>query len=268
MKFIASFILLFPLVAFAQSENPLKVYYDRSEDGGLEIFADNAGYCPYTIDLKMELKNMESKQGNALVMVIPAQTTKQSIATVNVKDKTKASSFGLKSAFYLGDATKKPPLEQTYALPFRKGDTHLMSQGYNGSFSHNGKYAIDFNMDIGTDICAARDGVVVEVKENSNRGCPSRKCLDDANNIILYHDDGTFTEYAHLKKNGAKVRIGDRVREGEVIGLSGNTGFSSGPHLHFEVFFFDMATKKTMATRFKTGNKAEYLKEKVSYTAP
>ena len=55
------------------------------------------------------------------------------------------------------------------------------------------------------------------------------------NFVRIVHDDGTMALYAHLKSEGVLVRVGQRVRKAEAIGLSGNTGFTTGPHLHFAV---------------------------------
>ena len=143
-----------------------------------------------------------------------------------------------------------------------------MSQGYNGNFSHQGKNSLDFTMPEGTKICAARGGIVIEVKVDSNRGCASKRCIKDANNIVVYHDDGTFSEYAHLQKRGSKVEPGDKVIPGQVIGISGNTGFTSGPHLHFEVFYFEKEKRITVKSQFDIkGGKVEYLKEMEDYTS-
>lgn len=126
-----------------------------------------------------------------------------------------------------------------YGLPFLKGKRYKVLQGNNGSFSHNkttSKYAIDFKMNTGQSICAIRDGVVISVKEDSNQGGSSEKYKSFANYIIVYHKDGTFAQYAHLKKNGVLVSKGDSITKGQVIGYSGNTGFSTEPHLHFVVY--------------------------------
>ncbi|WP_277619852.1 M23 family metallopeptidase [Chryseobacterium angstadtii] len=85
------------------------------------------------------------------------------------------------------------------------------------------------------------------------------------------HPDGTFAQYYHLKQNGVKVNIGDQVKKGDVIGLSGNTGWSKGPHLHFVCYIprvSENKSRETIKTLFKTGNgnKAEYLVEKKTYS--
>ena len=100
---------------------------------------------------------------------------------------------------------------------------------------------------------AARDGIVIAIKEDSNKGCKSRKCQSLANYLLIYHDDGTFGSYVHLKKNGAKVKEGDKVKAGDIVGLSGNTGWSSGPHLHFEVYIPEMNKRHSVKTKFKVG---------------
>lgn len=124
-----------------------------------------------------------------------------------------------------------------YLVPFAHGDKRRLSQGFGGRFSHYGEneYAIDFEMPEGTPVFAAREGIVAEVKEDSRVGGTSASYSDDANYILVMHDDGSFANYVHLRYGGAEVESGDRVSAGALIGYSGNTGRSSGPHLHFDV---------------------------------
>ncbi len=124
-----------------------------------------------------------------------------------------------------------------YLLPFEHGTKHRLSQGFNGAFTHYGenRYAVDFDMPIGTPVYAARGGLVAEVKEDSNLGGPSSGYDQHANRILVAHQDGSFGNYVHLRQHGAVVSPGHRVAAGELIGYSGNTGRSSGPHLHFDV---------------------------------
>jgi murein DD-endopeptidase MepM/ murein hydrolase activator NlpD len=126
-----------------------------------------------------------------------------------------------------------------YALPFSLGESHRLMQGFNSAFSHNGgdAYALDFEMPEGTPIRAARDGVVVAYNDQAttNGLTPEFKDMAMANWIVVLHGDNTLGEYWHLQPHGVSVKIGQRVARGDVIGLSGWTGFSTSPHLHFEV---------------------------------
>jgi len=125
-----------------------------------------------------------------------------------------------------------------YHLPFEKGRTYRVSQSYNGRLSHHGldRYAVDFAMPEGTTVCAVRDGVVVDLKESSNTGGPDKKHKDQSNYVSILHADGAFGEYHHLKIDGVLVEIGEWVAAGQPIALSGNTGYSTFPHLHFGVY--------------------------------
>ncbi|NQX97687.1 MAG: M23 family metallopeptidase [Flavobacteriales bacterium] len=104
----------------------------------------------------------------------------------------------------------------------------------------------------GTLICAAREGLVIFVKDDSNKRGKTIKYQAFGNYITIYHKDGSLANYFHLQKKGSKVKVGDKVSAGQVIALSGNTGWSSGPHLHFQVFSFDEKMEvKSISTKFK-----------------
>ena len=88
----------------------------------------------------------------------------------------------------------------------------------------------------GTPVHAARGGIVVRTEDSWNEGCWNERCDGFANFVIVLHDDGTTGEYYHLQKHGALVAVGERVSAGQQIGLSGNTGSTTSPHLHFAVY--------------------------------
>ncbi|WP_315335385.1 M23 family metallopeptidase [Pseudomonas grimontii] len=129
--------------------------------------------------------------------------------------------------------TGYPQQAYRYPLPWRGGPFRL-TQGPNGSFSHTdakSRYAMDIAMPEGTPIIVARSGVVVKI-ENSQIG----RGNDASGNFVrVQHDDGSQGVYLHLKQGSVSVRAGQRVAVGSALGLSGNTGNSSGPHLHFVV---------------------------------
>lgn len=122
-------------------------------------------------------------------------------------------------------------------MPFENGQQVNVTQSHHGYYSHNDLmlYAVDFPAPENTSIAAALPGVVIQVIEFNTGGCPSIACANQSNLIVIDHGDSTFGMYAHLTHNGALVDVGDTVHQGQPIGLSGNTGWSTGPHLHFEV---------------------------------
>ena len=148
-----------------------------------------------------------------------------------------------------------------YSLPFENGNSHLVVQGYFGIFSHNERAALDFKMKRGTKIVAVREGVVIRVKEDGSRGGWSSKFRSQGNNIVIQHSDNSRSGYWHLQKDGAIVSIGDSVKQGQLIGLSGKTGYAAIPHLHFIVWSNDSRGRwQQVATRFKTSKGIKYLR--------
>jgi murein DD-endopeptidase MepM/ murein hydrolase activator NlpD len=144
-----------------------------------------------------------------------------------------------------------------YWLPYKKGDRHLFIQGANSSFSHKGELSFDFKMKKGSKICAARPGIVIATKSDSNNGGLKDEFLDDGNHIIVQHDDGSTAHYWHLLQNGVVVKIGDNVTKGQIIGYSGNTGYTAFPHLHFQLID---ASGKEILPRFRTKRGSIYLR--------
>jgi len=180
--------------------------------------------------------------------------------------------FSLTNGYTLGSSRAVHDDSYVYALPYAAGQAFLVSQADDGTFSHTGpeRHAVDWQMPEGTPVLAARAGIVVETKDDSSEGGPDRSFEKSANYIMIQHSDGTIGNYAHLLKSGVKVKVGQTVAVGDVIGLSGNTGFSSGPHLHFSVFKTRNGwERESIAIRYRTtGATAERLMSGKTYRAP
>lgn len=129
--------------------------------------------------------------------------------------------------------------ERPYRAPFAIAASYPVSQAFPETVTHasaDSRHAVDFVMPVGTDIHAARGGTVFEVAATNFRGgLDPQRDAPAANLVRILHDDGTYAEYAHLNRSTIRVKPGDIVSRGQYIADSGNTGFSSGPHLHFAV---------------------------------
>lgn len=122
----------------------------------------------------------------------------------------------------------------------------------------------------GTPVLAAREGLVVGTEDKFDiNGSDKDKYANFANFVIVKHPDGTFGEYDHLQKGGVAVKTGQTVKKGDILGYSGNTGFSTGPHLHFFVYMaLDGKTRRSFPFRFISSTGPCYPEEGESLTAP
>src|SRR6185436_10647851 len=201
------------------------------------FFVDNREASEVTATFELQMVNLKGSQRLPFSATYPANQVTEAF-TVSPVEETEPWNYSYTSHYTVGSMLAQHDDSCVYHLPFAPGATYKVTQGYNGEYSHSGsdQYAIDFKMPVGTPVHAARGGVVAKVKDDSSKGGADRKFENQANYVLIRHDDGTLGNYAHLSKNGVKVAIGQRVEAGDLIALSGNTGFSSGAHLHFSVF--------------------------------
>jgi murein DD-endopeptidase MepM/ murein hydrolase activator NlpD len=113
-----------------------------------------------------------------------------------------------------------------------------------GSHSYNNHRGTDFGigsfpqMDLGRRVVAAASGVVEQVHDGEEDRCTSGRCPGGGgygNHVRIAHPDGRLSIYAHLRKDSLRVAVGEEVGCGDPIGEVGSSGYSTGPHLHFEV---------------------------------
>lgn len=123
-----------------------------------------------------------------------------------------------------------------YVLPYSIGETYAVGQGNCTTGSHRSsagqQFAYDLAMPIGTTLIASRGGVVVGIEEgfNDGTGVPGEE-----NYVAIEHDDGSTGRYIHVTTLGVLVQLQDVVLQGDVVAMSGNSGNSTAPHLHFDV---------------------------------
>ena len=153
-------------------------------------------------------------------------------------DQNQSWRYTLQYRYTIGSPLTQYSAVESYLPPIAPDASFQVSQAFGGSFSHTdeqNKYAVDIVMPIGTPVHAAKAGMVVEVENDFFKSGTNKAYGAEANSIRILHDDGSMAIYAHLELEKAQVFPGLRVTAGQLIGYSGNTGFSSGPHLHFVV---------------------------------
>jgi murein DD-endopeptidase MepM/ murein hydrolase activator NlpD len=149
------------------------------------------------------------------------------------------------------------PLEDHsyYRMPFQNSVVSTVSQGNNGSFTHQGgqQFAYDFVAPLSTPLVASRPGIVNSVRSNVTVNCQapgfSGSCPFFGNFVSVVHQDGSEAFYLHMVAGSPSVVVGQEVRRGDVLGLLGNTGNSTGPHVHFHVN--PAGSNATMPARFE-----------------
>jgi len=200
----------------------------------VDIFFTNLNLYDVTLRVKAKYKNIREKRDKERLFVLKAKST---MRYARLYFTSSAVRYSFTYQWIIGSKDARPDRSYIYRLPYAIGTSHMVSQGYNG-ITHTGhsQYAVDFKMDVGTKVYAARSGIVVKTKDDSDKRGFSKAFAKYGNYVTILHNDGTFGTYYHLKKGGVLVDVGERIERGDAIGYSGNTGYTSGPHLHFAVF--------------------------------
>jgi hypothetical protein len=269
--FMLACSLFFPAAAIAdniykyQDENGIWHFTDRAPEEGVEfetVFMErepeprihlrqegtkrspiyllfNDFYGPVEVELTLsDAINVLSEPELPARFVVPGQK-EQVLVGLGPLDPQRGYQFRITMASVPGRPIRQPVGDIVLLPPFAPDSEYFIGQGFKGKSTHltpDSEYAIDITMPIGSAVHAARGGVVMDVEEDFNKGGTDRdKFVDKANHVRILHDDGTMALYAHLDLASVSVRRGARVRAGQKIARSGNTGFSTGPHLHFAI---------------------------------
>lgn len=235
-------ILMFCLICVSGGQGgnpPNKAFhvFTKREGDLTRFYVDNREANEVTATFELQTVNLKGSTNFPFSSTYPANQVTEAF-WVSPIESGEQWNYSYTSHYTVGSTLATHDDSCVYRLPFAPGSAYKVTQGYNGQYSHHGSdlYAVDFKMPVGTPIHATRGGVIAKVKDDSSKGGADRKYENQANYVLIRHDDGTLGNYAHLSKNGVKVGIGQRVEAGDLIALSGNTGFSSGAHLHFSVF--------------------------------
>jgi|GEM_PF-536070 len=272
LSIIFLFVFVFPINADQSCSRETTCIITEQNGNKIDFSVKNLATFEITVTIELpEFVNMKADVGLPFTASFNGNSNTHvfSIETDNPK---KAWHYNYHFYWTFGplDATHDDSV--VYSLPYAPGGSFKVNQGFNGTFSHTGdnQYAIDWGMKENTPVFAARNGIVVGVKDSNTEGGTDPKFVNMSNYIMIKHSDKTIGEYDHFKFKGAAVKVGQKVKNGDLIGYSGNVGFSAGPHLHFFVYkAIDGKNRQSFPIRFDTEEgKNIILLQGNSYTNP
>jgi len=229
---------------------------EQANDGQVILSARNPSQVPITFTMDIDYQRLTpSREPTFTETLAPGES--RAVISLQRRNENREGRYWYTTKCSIGNKNADHDDSVIYLMPYETGKSYRVLQGYGSSFSHKGleTYAVDFNMREGTPVRAARAGIVADVEESHSRGCWEDGCGRFANYIVIVHEDETTGEYYHLQKNGALVEPGDYVTAGQQIGLSGNTGHTTMPHLHFGVYRADdWGREQSIPVRFITAD--------------
>jgi len=235
----AGFALVVACAGAAASEPyPFKFETSR-EQGGSVIRAYNNGAVPVSVRLVLTLsENVATDQRFPLYVVVPPRTN-LSVARLYAAEPRKAWRYQTRSSNAYGSYQAQHDPAAMYRVPWMDGRTFVIGQAPGGKITTHdtpsSREAIDVTMPEGTPVVAARGGVVFQAISEHSEGRLDKALWQKANMVRVLHDDGTIGNYLHFMHDGVAVKTGEAVRAGKLLGYSGSTGYSAGPHLHFSI---------------------------------
>ncbi|MGV3774427.1 MAG: M23 family metallopeptidase [Verrucomicrobiales bacterium] len=266
---ILAFLLLLSGICQVHAQKLIKISTSKKSDH-TEFYVENLQSASVTVTIELDVQNLTSSEPLPYTATLEPKIKKK-VFSLKPTESDKDSSWSYTYYATWGSLNVSHDDSYIYGLPYSAGKTFPVSQGFHGKYSHTAGdcFSIDFKMPVGTPVHAARGGIVVGVKDDSDKGGGDKKYEWDANYVLIQHTDGTLGHYVHLQKNGSQVKLGQTVQTGDWIGLSGNTGHSTGPHLHFSVFKAENGKQRqTIPIKYKTTPLlAEVLSEGKSYQA-
>jgi hypothetical protein len=268
MKLVLNVIFITTLIGCQSSKLPSKVYsqydYHKSyslENNEIKIELGNPLNSPLRIWIQNADKDLQSRFDQINPIELNALTdTIIVIPDINQLDSkiTFASRLGSTSK-----EIKKIKLE----LPFIKEKKYKVIQGNNTNYTHNtdwSRYAVDFNLKLNDTICSATSGFVIGVIDKYKFGGKGEEWKPYGNFITIYEpNSGIYTQYVHITENGSLVKVGQKIKSGQPIALSGKTGQTDIEHLHFNCLVpaNNSDGLKSIPFEFIEGYKSEDLKK-------
>ena len=248
-------------IAEAKQPYPFSVTVERIGNGQ-NLIARNRGPAPVSVRLTLSGADNVVASQSLPVHAVVRPNSEMVLLQIRPADPARSLRFSSQSAYNLGNFHAQHDPQARYRLPFADGGSFVISQAADGPLTTHSaadsENAVDFTLPENTPIVAARDGTVIETEAANRYGGRDRVLLNMANYVRILHADETVATYAHLAPGGVTVAPGQRVTAGTLIGYSGATGYTAGPHLHFVVQKPAPTTQgfamRSLALRFYVGN--------------
>jgi murein DD-endopeptidase MepM/ murein hydrolase activator NlpD len=241
LKVPAFLVVLVGFAAAARSQSddrPIHIDFVLQGDD-VRVVSSSDRLLDYNVTLNLKLENMKASEALPFSRDVRGLRNAE-LLVLHIVDLEQPWDYQFNDVWKNGTRGGVPDSDAVYQLPFGPAESHALIQGYHGTFSHQtgtpNEYAYDFAMPVGTTVCASRSGVVVGVRQDSDVRGDTVKFMHSDNYVIVRHSDGTYAEYRHFEKNGVLVGLGAEIQAGQPIGLSGVTGYTTQPHVHFAVF--------------------------------
>jgi murein DD-endopeptidase MepM/ murein hydrolase activator NlpD len=224
--------------SLGHDDNSLHLAVERSDDGqATQLVAVNDCLCAVTFAVTVVHSGFAGIPDGGRYQATLAPGARQTLVRgTRPAGESADLRYVWKAALGSPDAVHAPTMP--YRVPYGVGSTFLVTQAYPSRVTHttaDSQYAVDIALPDETPVYAAREGIVINTRHDSYRGAPAPVMLDQANFIQILHADGTIAVYGHLHWDSIRVRIGEHIVRGQYLANSGNTGFTSGPHLHFAI---------------------------------
>lgn len=236
----------------SEAEGSVRIVAVRTAPGAAKVFVVLTNCTEVTLTLNVMLTNAVASEPLPITVDSRGRTNFE-LLTIRAASASGPWGYGGRFSWQYGCRGDAVSGAAVYELPYKHGPFLVTQSGRGETHTAGSENAVDWAMPAGTVVCAAREGTVVAFRQDSTVGVKNPKFISSGNFIIIRHDDGTFAEYGHLKRKGVLVWLGQSVAAGAVIGFSGGTGYSSGPHLHFGVFQnIDAQSRRSFPLQFRT----------------
>ncbi|MCL2590155.1 MAG: M23 family metallopeptidase [Betaproteobacteria bacterium] len=219
----------------------IRASHESSQD--IRFVAVNNSPATVTLFFGATGSNLYADKDLPLTLIVDPNSS-QDIVHVTHTNRWEPLRLNLRYSYQPGNAFMLPDRHARYILPLEKGTPFLVVQGPAGMgvpgtlVTHDNdysRYAFDLGVSEGTPVTAAREGIVIDAKDSFTVGRPDPSLGNKANYVAVMHEDKSIAYYLHLSPHSVVVNLGQWVYAGDLIAYSGNTGFTYGPHLHFDV---------------------------------